>query len=294
MRSFTESVFAIRFRDDVAPVVVAAFRDHAAPALQATIPELESLTTAAHRHAAEDVDSLLSRPDEVPEEVWAWVWHAYMRPNPCAYLVGDPAVSLSRPYGRLTLTARLHIQDMPMSTAWWLRPLGRYAEKQTVEGYRDLVGYLRYESDPQPTLLYLGDTGFESEPDLFAGTDHDHDELEVDDELIDVVRRFAGANFGGWGDPREQAIELLQMCPSPGPLLARSVMFRMLVTEAHDDALFAAYRRVGEAHFVTAVDAVITAHLPPRDEEEFLQRQRVRDYWRQAQAERLERFRRFE
>lgn len=248
MGSFTESVFAIRFRDDVSSVMVAAFRDHAAPVLQATIPELESLTTEADRLASADIESLWSHPHDVPVEVWACVWRAYTRPNPCAYLVDEPAVTLSRPYGLLTLTARLHVQDSSMATAWWLKPLGRYAIKQSGVGYRDPVGYLRYEADQKATLLYLGDGGFESEPDFFAGTDHYHDELQLDDELIDVVRRFADWGDIDEGEDRcEEAVELLQWCPAPGPVLGRSVMFRTIVQEGHDDALFAVYRRVGES-----------------------------------------------
>jgi hypothetical protein len=295
MGSFTESVFAIQFRPDVPAVVLAAFRDHANPELKVTIPELEALTTLDDQHAAENLPSGFASLAEVPVEVWAWVWRSYIRPNPCAYIASDPAVRLSRPFEVLTLTARLHVQDRPESTTWWIRPLGAYAQKKTDVGYRDMVGYLRYEYDLQPTVLYLGDNGFESEPDLFVGTEHDFDELELDDELIDAVRRYVGSKIDNRDgrDLTEQAIELLKACPAPGTLLGRSQMFRTMVLEDWDDELFAIHRRVGEADFASAVDAVLTALLTSTEEETFQHRQRGRDECRREQNERLERYRQF-
>lgn len=158
MGSFTEVVLAFMFRADTPPEVLGAFQAWRTPG---DAPELPTLEDSVGRDVLDELLHLtipaIDEPtfDALPLLHKAVAWNFWCSYGGTAYFPGEPGVHMRwHPHGgRWTLTIRNYPQEHSDDARMVYAPLGAFAAGVS-EGAAELVGYLRFEYDTRPTLVW--------------------------------------------------------------------------------------------------------------------------------------------
>lgn len=154
MGSFTEVVLAVEFRSDVPPEVLGAFARFndgrtAIPAL----PERPKDDFDEEELDDEEFDETADFSSLSSVEL-AYLWSSTFNDYPCAYFPGHPNVVLRHDGRRWTLTARFFAKTYAEPVCALLAPLGRFTFPHAATDNPTFVGYLKFEADDRPVLIW--------------------------------------------------------------------------------------------------------------------------------------------
>ena len=165
MSSFTEVVLAFDFRPDTPPAIISAFS-----AWQVgegpQLPDFEVLSAEAGW-----VDDVAAWEDDWPGFLAmlspmqrASLWQGLLAPQDTAYFPGHPSTALTWSTTGWKLTVRTYAQSTAEGVVLELASLGEFACPVAEADYPTFVGYLYFEADDHPLLVWhRGGKSFEFE-----------------------------------------------------------------------------------------------------------------------------------
>lgn len=161
MGSFTELVVAFEFKPDVPAEVLAAFSKWKT-ADDVVIPALEQLGSEGPP-MPEMLDGVTEKNfAELTLVQKSLLWEALFFPEGSAYFPGAPSTTLSLAGGTWRLTSRTHHHKMTVTgVRVQLEPLGEFVCPHASPEYPNFVGYMKYEYDRHPVLIWHRGAGFE-------------------------------------------------------------------------------------------------------------------------------------